>query len=44
MIREDIRQKFPDLFGKKQVNGREVEVEETIATLTRELRPRSPRP
>ena len=39
MIREDIRQKFPDLFGKKQVNGREVEVEETIATLTRELRP-----
>ncbi len=39
MIREDIRQKFPDLFGKKQVNGRDVDVEETIATLTRELRP-----
>jgi malate synthase len=39
MIREDILQKFPDLFGTKQVNGREVNVEVTIATLTRELRP-----
>ncbi len=39
MIREDILQKFPDLFGTKKVNGREVSVEETIATLTRELRP-----
>ena len=39
MIREDILQKFPDLFGTKKVNGREVDVEETIATLTRELRP-----
>ncbi len=39
MIREDILQKFPDLFGTKQVNGREVSVEQTIATLTRELRP-----
>jgi malate synthase len=39
MIRDDILQKFPDLFGKKRVNGREVDVEETIATLTRELRP-----
>jgi len=37
MIREDILQNFPDLFGTKQVNGREVNVEETIATLTREL-------
>jgi len=39
MIREDILQKFPDLFGTKQVNGREVNVEQTIATLTRELGP-----
>ena len=39
MIREDILQQFPELFGTKKVNGREVNVEETIATLTRELRP-----
>ena len=39
MIREDILQNFPDLFGIKKVNGRDVNVEETIATLTRELRP-----
>jgi malate synthase len=39
MIREDILQQFPDLFGIKKVNDREVSVEETIATLTRELRP-----
>src|SRR6266508_416106 len=39
MIRADILQKFPGLFGTKQVNGRDVNVEETIATLTRELRP-----
>ena len=39
MIREDILQQFPELFGSKNVNGREVNVEETIATLTRELRP-----
>jgi malate synthase len=39
MIREDILQKFPDLFGTKQVNGREVNVELTIEALTRELRP-----
>ncbi|MFZ3213350.1 MAG: malate synthase [Terriglobales bacterium] len=39
MIREDILQKFPDLFGTKQVNGREVNVEKTITTLTRELGP-----
>ena len=37
MIREDILQKFPDLFGTKQVNGREVNVEKTITTLTREV-------
>jgi malate synthase len=39
MIREDVLQQFPELFGTKSVNGREVNVEETIATLTRELRP-----
>jgi len=39
MIREDILQKFPDLFGTKQVNGREVNIEQTITTLTRELGP-----
>jgi malate synthase len=39
MIHADILQKFPDLFGTKRVNGREVDVEQTIATLTRELDP-----
>ncbi|MBV9610176.1 MAG: malate synthase, partial [Acidobacteria bacterium] len=39
MIRSDIVQSFPDLFENKRVNGREVNIENTIATLTRELRP-----
>jgi malate synthase len=39
MVRKDILEKFPDLFGTKKVNGRDVNVEEAIATLTRELRP-----
>ncbi|MGC2330718.1 MAG: malate synthase, partial [Candidatus Acidiferrales bacterium] len=39
MIRENILQKFPDLFGTKKVNGREVNVEQAIATLARELGP-----
>ena len=39
MIQQEILQQFPELFGKKTINGREVNVEETIATLTRELRP-----
>jgi len=39
MVRADILQKFPGLFGYKKVNGRDVNVEEAIATLTRELRP-----
>jgi malate synthase len=39
IIGEDILQKFPDLFGTKNVNGREVNIEGTIATLTQELRP-----
>jgi malate synthase len=39
MIRNDILQKFPGLFGAKKVNNRDVNVQETITTLTRELRP-----
>jgi malate synthase len=39
MVRHDILQKFPDLFGAKTVNGRQVNVEEAITALTRELRP-----
>ena len=39
MIRNDILQKFPDLFGAKKVNGRDVNVQGAITTLTRELRP-----
>src|SRR5512146_225082 len=39
MIREDIFQEFPDLVGTKRVNGREINVEQTIAALTRELSP-----
>ncbi len=39
MIREDILQKFPELFGTRRVNGREVNVEQTIADLTRDLDP-----
>jgi malate synthase len=39
MIRADILQKFPELFGTKRVNGREIDVDGTIETLTRELDP-----
>jgi malate synthase len=39
MIRADVLQKFPGLFGTRRVNGRELDVEQTIATLTRELDP-----
>ncbi len=39
MIREDVLQQFPQLFGNQQVNGREINVEETIGSLTRQLRP-----
>ncbi len=39
MIRQEILQRFPDLFAARKVNGRDVNVEETIAILTRELRP-----
>ena len=39
LVRDDILQKFPDLFGTKKVNGLEINIQETIATLTRELGP-----
>lgn len=39
MIRQDILQRFPGLFATRKVNGRDIDVEETIAMLTRELRP-----
>jgi len=39
VIREDILQKFPEIFGTKKINGREVNIEQLIATLTRELGP-----
>ena len=39
MIRKDVLERFPDLFGTKRVNGRDVDVEQTIATLTREILP-----
>ena len=38
-IREDILQSFPGLFGTKTINGREVNVEQEIATLAQELHP-----
>jgi malate synthase len=38
LVRDDILQSFPTLFGTKKVNGREINIQETIATLTRELR------
>jgi malate synthase len=39
MIRHDVLQRFPDLFASRKVNGRDVDVDETIAVLARELRP-----
>jgi len=39
MIREDILRRFPELFGTRRINGRTVNVEETIATLARQLGP-----
>ncbi|HEX7287147.1 MAG TPA: malate synthase [Candidatus Angelobacter sp.] len=38
-IRSDILQKFPELFGAKKVNGRDVNIEDAITSLSRELRP-----
>lgn len=40
MIRDEILQKFPALFGNKKVNGRQIDIGEAITTLTRKLRPR----
>jgi malate synthase len=39
MIGDDVRRQFPDLFGIKNVNGRQVDVEKTIVDLTREVVP-----
>ncbi len=39
VVRPDVLAQFPGLFGQKQVNGRTLNVEETIAELTRELDP-----
>jgi malate synthase len=39
MIRQDILQRFPGLFGMRKVNGRDIDVDGTITALTRELRP-----
>jgi malate synthase len=39
MIREDILQSFPGLFGTKTINGRKVDVEQEIAALARDLHP-----
>jgi malate synthase len=39
MIRADILQQFPGLFGKMTVNGRELDVDETITLLSREIDP-----
>jgi malate synthase len=39
LVRDDIKQSFPQLFASKQVNGRTINIEQAIETLTRELRP-----
>ena len=39
IIRDEIAQTFPQLFGTKKVNGREVDVKQLIGALTRELAP-----
>jgi malate synthase len=39
MIRADVVERFPDLFGTQRVNGRDLEVDGTIERLTRELEP-----
>ncbi len=39
MIRENILQEFPELFGTKTPNGRTLDVEEVMSTLARELGP-----
>jgi malate synthase len=39
IIRDDILQSFPGLFGIKKINGKEINVEQEIAALARELHP-----
>ena len=39
MIDEQIQGRFPELFGVRTINGRSLDVEETVTDLTRELRP-----
>ena len=39
MIRADILQQFPAIFGKQTVNGRVLDVDETITLLSREIDP-----
>ena len=39
IIREDILQSFPGLFGTKTINGQKIDVEQEIAALARELHP-----
>ena len=39
MIRSDVVQQFPDLFGTKTLNRREIDVDKVITALTRELGP-----
>ena len=38
-VREDVLRQFPELFGVQRANGRDVDVEATIAALARELEP-----
>ena len=39
MIRQDILNAFPDLFGTKRVNGHDLDVDDTITRLSREIDP-----
>jgi malate synthase len=39
VVRSDVLGQFPDLFSTKVVNGRRIEVDEVIGTLTADLRP-----
>ena len=39
MIREDIVQKFPELFGTKTINGRSINVESAISEFAKDLGP-----
>jgi malate synthase len=39
MIRADLKQRFPELFGPQRVNGRQLDPDEVIQAITRELEP-----